>query len=236
MELESIPDVPLLAGIEPEHLATLTRGALFNRYPPRTELFEEGELPDFLHVLAEGAVELSARGPGGKQATIEILEPSECFILAAVLTDAPYLMSARVVRPSRILLLPAPAIRRLIADDPVFSRRIIANLAAQFRRMVREVKSLKLRGSAQRLGCYLLALADEQGAGRTVTLAYEKRLLASRLGMTSENLSRTFAVLAEHGVRVQGPRVHIDAPARLRAFCRPDPLLDGRQDIVEMPL
>jgi CRP-like cAMP-binding protein len=49
----------------------------------------------------------------------------------------------------------------------------------------RQVKDLKLRTAAQRLGCYLLARAKDPEQ-----LPFNQRLLAARLSCCQENLSR----------------------------------------------
>jgi CRP/FNR family transcriptional activator FtrB len=49
-----------------------------------------------------------------------------------------------------------------------------------------------------------------------VRLPHSKHLLASLLGMTPENLSRTLVALAAHGVTVQGATVRIADRQRLR--------------------
>ncbi len=64
------------------------------------------------------------------------------------------------------------------------------------------------------------------GGGATVTLPHEKRLLASLLGMTPENLSRAFASLADYGVTVNGPAVTIGRPVVLERLAKPEPLID----------
>jgi CRP/FNR family transcriptional activator FtrB len=57
-----------------------------------------------------------------------------------------------------------------------------------------------------------------------VQLRAEKRLLASLLGMTPENLSRAFGVLGKHGISVEGTKVRIVDHAALEAYTRPDPV------------
>jgi CRP/FNR family transcriptional activator FtrB len=54
----------------------------------------------------------------------------------------------------------------------------------------------------------------------------EKKALANLLGMRPENLSRSFAELADLGVAVRGSSVEIRDVAALTAFARPDPLID----------
>lgn len=224
-DLDRIRTLPVFAGIEGAQLLELTRGALLHRFPKETRLFDQGETPDFLHILIEGAVELYAAADG-RETAIEILSPVDCFILAAALTDTPYLMAAKVLEPAQILLLPARSLREQIARQPQLALTMIASLAQDFRMMVRQIKDLKLRTASQRLAAFLLRLAEENGTEGTVALPFSKRILAGRLGMTPENLSRAFAGLREHDVRICGNTVIIADVAKLQAFCRPDALID----------
>ena len=61
---------------------------------------------DFLHVLVDGLAELYT-SVGDRDTTMRIVQPVRSFILAAVVTDLPYLMSARTLESSRVLLVPA---------------------------------------------------------------------------------------------------------------------------------
>jgi CRP/FNR family transcriptional activator FtrB len=83
---------------------------------------------------------------------------------------------------------------------------------------------MKLRQSAERLGNLILQQDQRQGGTGHVHLKAEKRVLASLLGMTPENISRAFAVLGGHGITVNGTQVTITNRAALEAFSRPDPV------------
>ncbi len=68
-------------------------------------------------------------------------------------------MQARVLEPARFLLIAAAPFRAAVMGEPALAQALIASLAGQFRRMVRQIKNLKLRSAPQRVGCYILALA-----------------------------------------------------------------------------
>src|SRR5581483_6477545 len=104
---------------------------------------------------------------------------------------------------------------------------MIVSLSRHYRMMVRQVKDLKLRTTAQRLGAFLVGLAREQPDPRRLILPYDKQLLAGRLGTTPENLSRAFATLRAHGVRTSGARVRLEDVDRLAAFADPDEIPDA---------
>jgi len=225
-DLEIIRSLPCFEGLDEEQLNTVTTGALLQRFPRETVLFEQGERPDFLHVLVEGSVMLYGSTSDGRETVIEILTPVDTFLLAAALTDTPYLMTAKVLEPSNILMLPARNLREQMAAQPKLALAMLASLASQFRRMVRQVKDLKLRTSTQRLAAFLMHLADPPVDGATFELPVNKQVLASRLGMTPENLSRAFAALADLDIQIKGRTVVIGSIDRLRNYCHPDTLID----------
>lgn len=236
-DLPPVAQLRLFAGFPEPARDRLLERALVQRFPKATLLFAQGDLPDFLHVLLEGGVELVGSGQGGRrEAAIDILEPVDMFIPAAVLTATPYLMSARVIEPARVLLLPAARLRGEIGRNPELALAMLATMSRQFRRMVRQLKDLKLRTATQRLGCYLLTLAERQGDTGVVVLPYGKKLIASRLGMTPENLSRSFAQLRAQHVTLKGNRVTLGDLDALRAAAPTDPLIDHVEAELSIPV
>ncbi|MDD3448648.1 MAG: helix-turn-helix domain-containing protein [Gammaproteobacteria bacterium] len=207
-------------------LARLTRNAITLNLPRAADLFEQGEEPEFLHVLLDGGVQLLGGATDGRETVVEVVRPVDCFILAAVLSSEPYLMTARTLEPTRVLLIPATELRQQLAEDPQLALTLLATLSKQYRDMVRNIKNLKLRTAVQRLGCYLVSEFGNAAAGTEVRLHVDKKLLASHLGMTPETLSRAFNALRSHGATVHGGRVTLTDPAALRALCQPDSLID----------
>jgi CRP/FNR family transcriptional regulator, transcriptional activator FtrB len=195
-------------------------------FPAGLDLIRQGDPADFLHVVMEGSVELFASW-GGRESTMGIVRPVETFILAACIRDAPYLMSARTLERSRIILVPGSDLRAVFRRDPEFAMSTINELAGCYRTMVRHAKGLKLRNSRERIAAYLLRQSRIAGEAASYRLPVEKRLLASYLGMTPENLSRALKLLEADGAKTDGMRVIITDRKRLEAVGRPDPLIDG---------
>ena len=73
----------------------------------------------------------------------------------------------------------------------------------------------------QRVAEFLLDLAAGDGAC-TVALPYNKTLIAGRLGMKPESLSRAFAKLRELGVRVNQSSAAISSVSRLHDLAHVD--------------
>lgn len=195
-------------------------------FPAQLELIRQGEYADFLHVIVEGSVELHAMW-NGRNTIMGIVNPVSTFILAACVCDEPYLMSARTLERSHIVLLPVADVRVALRQDPDFAMAAMRELANGYRTFVRYTKNLKLRNSTERLAAYIFRQSRRNDDTDTITLPVEKRHLASHLGMTPENLSRSMKALQGHGIAVRGMRVTITDRARFAAVAVPDPLIDG---------
>lgn len=225
---EALPEaLPLFRALSEAKRADLLRNAMIHGVAAGTVLFEQGEVPNFQLIVLSGSAQLFGRSIEGREVLIEAVRPPDLIIPAAVVTGAPYLMQARVPEPSRFLLIQAAAFRAAVEADPLLAHAVIGSLAQQFRRMVRQIKNLKLRSSTQRVGCYILALSQRQGTPNRIVLPYEKHLIASELGITRESFSRALSSLERSGIKVESQTIEILDAARLAAECIPDPLIDG---------
>jgi CRP/FNR family transcriptional activator FtrB len=225
-DLSRVRALPIFDGVSDETFRAATSMSYLQRFPAGTVLLYEGDPVDFLYVLLAGQVELQGSW-NDRETTLTILRPVTTFILAAVVLDAPALMSARALERSEILMIPGAAIRASMESDPKFGMAVSRELSGCYRGLVRAIKNQKLRGGVERLANYLIALHAKLGEGDTVRLPHEKRVLASLLGMTPENLSRAFATLLPYGVSVSGADVRLTMMEDLRRLAKPDPLIDN---------
>ncbi len=229
MRAEEIPEIaalPLFASMQPDVRAGIFDAAFLQVFPPQLTLIEAGGRADFLHVLIDGMVELF-RVDGSREVTMQLVRPVSSFILAAAYTDQRYLMSARTLTASRILLIPSELLREAIARDVALASSAITEMAVRYRNIVRSLTDMKLRQTLERLANFLLLESARFDDAVQFQLPAEKRVIASLLGMTPENLSRACSALADHGAIISGPTVQIiDRPA-LRRLARADPVVDS---------
>lgn len=220
-----IRKLDLFAHMTEEHFHALMRGGYVQTFPPQIELITEGEQSDFLHIVVSGSVDLFATW-NGRETSMMTVQPIETFILAATIRNAPYLMSARTLEKSRIVLIPSQDVRTIFDLDGDFARAIVTELSQGYRAVIKSQKELKLRTSLERLANYVLRQQKRGASGVTFELDFEKRRLASVLGMTPENLSRAFKGLQPYGVTVDGTHVTVSDQAELERFAKPNPLID----------
>lgn len=218
-----LKSTPLFADLPASAIDRLTYTAFVQRLPAGAVLFQQGDQPEFLYLLLSGRVALTGKSVEGGEAVIEFFRRGDIFIAPAVILDLPYLMSTRVLQDARILMIPAEHFRDVLMRDPALNSALVKELARHWRLLIRQIKDLKLRTAPQRLAAYLLDLSG--GRGGDVDLPEERRLMAGRLGMTPESLSRAFALLAREGVSGRGRHVTIADVAHLRDYCAYDDIL-----------
>lgn len=218
-DLAAMGRLPLFCDLPPSALAEITVEASVTKYQRTDVIFHQGDIPTALRVVLDGQVGLTGTVTDGGETMVEILKAGEMFIAAAVLTEKPYLMSAVALQTSRILSLPGERFRRDVRERTDLSFLMLTSMAKHFRLLVREVKDLKLKSAAQRLALYLLGLTAKRDGSTIIRLPHSKGIIAARVGVRPETLSRAFAHLRERGVAVDGHAVAIADIPGLRAYC-----------------
>ena len=224
-ELQQLKSLPLFSEMTEESLAGLLDAALLQQFPTGVILIHEGDHADFLHVLVDGLVEIFTEQDGGEWG-ISLINPVSTFILAAVVSDQPYLNSARTLSDSRILLIPAQRVRAIFGQDIAFARIVAQELAFAYRSTVKKLKGYMARSSVQRLANWILTEAQRDSSQANIVVPFDRGTLASHIGTTRENLSRSLALLTEHGVRIRGREIVIESKELLEAFACPQRLID----------
>ena len=215
----------LFADMEYDNLNQLIQLSYIQWFPPKAQLIKEGDPTDFLYIVTEGIIGLQSQYNQTKS-ILSLKYPMATISLATVLRDAEYMMSAHTTRSAQILLIPSDQIRMMISIDPAFARSIAMELAVSNCSMFKSLKNQKLRTSIERLANYIVRCHNKYGGDRKFRLEVNKRTLASLLGMTPENLSRSFGTLEKYGVSVNGRIITVDKVEDLNQIAHPTPFID----------
>ncbi len=218
-DLASIRKIPLFVGLDASVIEEMLGRGFAQTEPKGARIFTQGEDARFLHVVLQGRLALVGRAADARDAVVEFFGPGDVVLVPAVLLDEPYQVAAVLMEESRLVYLRAADVRAQGHGCAEFARNLSLMLAGHWGLLVTQIMEHKLKTAPQRLATYLLEGAREAGGRLMVDLAVDKRSLASRLGMTPENLSRNLGQLERLGVRIAGRHVEIDDAKRLRAFC-----------------
>ena len=214
---------PLLNGLADDVLARIATFSEIVTLPEGARVGHQGETADTIYLILSGQVAISNVAPNGESAVVEVMAPGSHLFLATALAGLPLLVHGQAISTAKMIAIDARRLLDLVQQQPSLATALLRAEALEFRSMVRQVCDLKLRTTAQRLGCYLLSLSPEANA-RTASmrLPFDKRLLAARLGCRQENLSRAFAALRSFGVETHGSRVILHDIPKLREYSVPD--------------
>lgn len=207
----------LFAQLSEPDLAAMLASCFVQTLPKGAAPCRQDDKPEFLHVVLSGKVGLFGQGLR-EEVLVEFFGLGDSFILPAVMLDAPYLMTARILEEARVLMWPAAAFRAQARSNGTLAYGATLQLSSYWRALIGQIKDLKLLSAIERLSAFLLALAPRDTGPVTVILPGGRRLVAGRLGVTPQSLSRAFAALRPLGVSGSGREVSIIDPARLRKF------------------
>lgn len=214
--------LPLFSVLTPEQMAPITAATREKRLAKGEMLFQKGDVPKGFFIIVFGQVKLAFPSSQGNEKVVEIIGPRQSFGEAVVFMDRPYPVFAEALTDTLLLHIAKEAVFGLLETDVSFARAMLAGLSMRLHSLVSDVESYSLRSSAQRVIGYLLQHCPHDGEcnGRLeLTLPTSKQVIASRLNLTPETLSRIFHDLAEGGlIEVHGRQIMIPDLARLRAY------------------
>ena len=183
-------------------------------------IFQAGDPIREAHLLFNGSVTRSRIIPGGGSRVVELVQSEQMLSMGELFGATHYASTCNATAHTLLVAIDMCKLREVVQQSPELSCRIITALARQ-----QCVSESGVAGyhhgmtGAQRLLDYLLELAGNKTelAGETsVQLKASKKMIAARIGMTPESLSRNLRDLSDSGVIiVDGRNVHIQNAALL---------------------
>jgi CRP/FNR family transcriptional activator FtrB len=82
------------------------------------------------------------------------------------------------------------------------------------------------RSGSERLANWILSETARSGHDGGLVIPFDRATLASHMVMTRENLSRSLAQLADHGLRIRGREIRVNDSRWLERFAKPHALID----------
>jgi len=221
-DIESARATLLLRTLPDDVRADVLAGARVDRLGRGETVFLHGAPAAHVFLVLQGWIKLFRITPSGSEAIVGVFTRGQTFAEAAALSGLEYPVNAEAVTDCRLMAFEAEAVIAAMRRRPEVSLAVLAATYHHLHDLVRQIEQLKARTGAQRVGDFLLEHATVESGACTVTLPYDKSLIAGRLGMQPESLSRALYKLREAGVRVRQNDAAIADIARLRAFVEQD--------------
>jgi CRP/FNR family transcriptional regulator len=207
--MATLRGVGFLRGLDPASLEQLARASRTVTLGRGEDLFLEGEPCRGMYLVLEGAVKIYRAATSGREQILTIESPGGVVAELPLLDGEAYPASCAALEDSRILLVPRPAFEEMMRERPELALAVLHVVGQRLRHLVLLVEELSLLGVPQRLGKYLLSVAEHKGSS-AFTLTLSNQEIASRLGTVREIVSRNLHRFAQQGViRIEGRRIEI---------------------------
>ena len=165
--VESLRDVPLFSGLQPEALDELADAASMSRLENDQVLFTEGELASELTFVLSGSIRLTCQATDGVEVVVGYVQAGDILGEMAVLDPAPRSASARAAEPAAVLHLPADRFAQFIDEGhPVAKVMLVA---------IRQMMTHRIRVLNERIGALFLMDAEEEQGDESPSIAVRLR-------------------------------------------------------------
>ncbi|WER49320.1 Crp/Fnr family transcriptional regulator [Cupriavidus sp. WKF15] len=210
-EIEMLDSLPLFRGVDARVLDAIAGVATQRRLHKGEFLFRRGEPCRGLFIVMDGLVKLSlpaaAGGAKGAERAIEVFGPGAAFGEDVLFMDAPQPADCQAMTRTTVLCIGSAVLWDAVSRDPLLSARLLRNLSSRLHALMRDIEATSLHNASQRVAGFL---CDEARAGRRTWLACTQRVMASKLGITPETLSRVVSrFCAEKLVRLERGKIFL---------------------------
>ena len=226
-DLDIAAQIPVLSSLKPVSLAVLMTAANLVNLRPGQALFRQGEPATSFSIIVDGWVKLYRVTPGGDEVVLNVLTRGESFAEAVTFSCGCYPAAASAVTRARVLTIPADHVVSCVREMPDIAIAMIASTSHHLHWMAQRVEQLIAQSATQRVADFLISLAPCTKGPCTIPLPYDKSVIAGRLGLQPESLSRVFAKLRLAGVDVRAAHVVVNDMARLRELVASDRIQRG---------
>lgn len=221
-DLQTIARTTLFRGLKAETVEQIVAPATVQMLKPNEWIARQGDPATAFFIIIDGWVKLYRSTPSGDEAVIEIMTRGESFAEASAFTGTRYVSTAEAISHARVGRIPADHVVRCIRLNPDICLPMIASISQQLHHLIQQVEQLKAQTGVQRVAEFLASLSSAEEGACVLSLPYDKFLIAGRLGLTPESLSRAFSRLRSIGVVVNAAHVTVRDIAKLRQLATDD--------------
>lgn len=206
----------MFASLSVEAIDNLLADAYIQHAKKNEVLFLRGEEAKSFYLVFDGWVKLLRQTENGQESIIGVFTKGETFAEAAIFDQQGFPVSAVVVDDAELLVIPAARFLKEFRENGEYALSVVASMSRHMRSLVRQIEQLSVTSSTERLARFLVLLCPQGANEAEVKFPVEKSLVAGRLGMQPETLSRALAKLRKVGVETKGSAVRISNVAALR--------------------
>lgn len=211
----------LFAGLGQDEFDALAAHASSKRLAQGEILFQRGDAADCFYFVDRGQISLSLISATGEKKIVEVVGPGRTFAEAvAFMQEVRFPVTAEALADSVVCRIPNRDYLALLRSDPDACFRLLSDVCRRLHARVREIEDLTIQNARSRLSSYLLDhVVESDGDEATVRLELPRHVIASRLSIKPETLSRLLRSMVDEGILIVEDRVmFVRSLARLRPY------------------
>ncbi len=220
-QYEAIRGHYLFSGLDQGVFETLAGDIGVESYDKGEVLFHRGDPAEDFFYIESGHVELSLISPDGQKKTVEVIGHDRTFAEAIVfMQTGKFPVTAEALTDSVVYRIPNRSYRALLQDNCDACMRLLSDVCRHLHQRVQEIERLTIQNARSRLSSYLIDhIVETNDDEATVRLDLPKHVIASRLSITPETLSRLLRAMSDDGILTVDDRlVFVHSLARLRPY------------------
>jgi len=194
--LKLVQQTPLLKALNTAQFQALLANASVYDLVEGEFLFQQGQPLEQLFICIEGFIKLFRLTPNGDEKIVEIISAGNSFAEAVLfLGGQQYPVHAVALKPAQVLGINAKQYQQILRSSVDVCFHLMVLMSKRMHWLLTEVDRLTLHNATFRLLSWLLEAPTH--ASNTILLDVPKHVLASRLSIKPETLSRILKRLSE---------------------------------------
>ena len=212
--------LPLFQQLQLEEIANLAQGTRQIHLQRGQILFQKGDSLDGFYLVSYGQIKLAFPSSQGAEKVLRIVGPGQSFGEAIMFLEKPCPVFAQALTEAMVLYIAKRVIFSALEHDMTLACKMLAGLSMRLHSLTQDIEAYSLHSSTQRRIGFLVQQAGATTSGEgELELPASKNVIASRLNLTPETLSRLLHNLIEIGlITVKGRRIVIHDIERLCRF------------------
>ena len=192
----------LFSELEPDQIDTLLRKTHSTALKEGQVLFEQQRPAKELFMLESGQIKLARMSPDGHEKVIDLIDPGNTFAEAIMFSGMHvYPVTATALCNSELLCFDTSTYANILSMSTEACFGIMAQMSRRLHWYIAELDRLTLHNATFRVVAYLIDQVPSTDLGTSeVKLNTAKHVIASRLSITPETLSRTLSKLCRDGM------------------------------------
>ncbi|HEV3284026.1 MAG TPA: Crp/Fnr family transcriptional regulator [Solirubrobacteraceae bacterium] len=215
--------VPVFSTLEQSDLERIGQLAVPRQFEPGQAVFREGDQSDTCYIVREGQARAIRTHGDGRTITLATFGPGDIFGELAMFEDERRSATVEATEPTSVVAVLGPDMRRLMAEHPEISTRLVIALGRRLRETNERLTRQSFQTVQSRVAVVLSELVAQELAegadAKDVLVTATQADLAQLAGSSRESASRFLAVLERAGVISQGRgRLVVHEPEALKKY------------------